>query len=116
LICPRRQEKILVLRKIMDLRFSETYDCLAGFRREMRGVCASSRNVRQDAMDEGSVERRTILLSDGEGVWSWHPWAGAKFAGGNRQATVTNKVMDTGESAQKVVNHRAGNADVLADL
>jgi hypothetical protein len=36
--------------------------------------------------------------ADGEGVWSWHPWAGAKSANDDLQATVTNKVMDTGES------------------
>ena len=31
-------------------------------------------------------------------MWSWHPWAGAKRAGDDPRATVTNKVMDTGES------------------
>ena len=36
-------------------------------------------------------------FADGEGVWSWHPWAGVKLADVS-QATVTNKVMDTGES------------------
>jgi hypothetical protein len=36
--------------------------------------------------------------ADCEGVWSWHPWAGAKSANDDLQATVTNKVMDTGES------------------
>jgi hypothetical protein len=38
------------------------------------------------------------MNADGEGVWSWHPWAGAKSANDDLQATVTNKVMDTGES------------------
>src|SRR5579871_2850190 len=39
--------------------------------------------------------------ADGKGVWSWHPWAGAKHASMTcSQATVTNKVMDTGESSQ----------------
>jgi hypothetical protein len=32
------------------------------------------------------------INADGEGVWSWHPWAGAKFADGNPQATVIEKV------------------------
>jgi hypothetical protein len=31
-------------------------------------------------------------------VWSWHPWAGVKHAEDDPQATVTSKVMDTGES------------------
>jgi hypothetical protein len=39
-------------------------------------------------------------LADGEGVWSWRPWAGAKYADDNLRMTVTNKVMDTGESTQ----------------
>jgi hypothetical protein len=26
------------------------------------------------------VVRRAITIADGEGVWSWHPWAGAKPA------------------------------------
>jgi len=38
--------------------------------------------------------------ADGKVVWSWHPWAGAKSADGDLQATVTNKVMDTGESTK----------------
>jgi hypothetical protein len=41
------------------------------------------------------------IEADGEGVWSWHPWAGAKSANDDLQATVTNKVMDTEESAQQ---------------
>jgi hypothetical protein len=48
--------------------------------------------------------------ADGEGVWSWHPWAGVKSASDDLRATVTNKVMDTGESTQKVVSHCAGKA------
>ncbi len=47
--------------------------------------------------------------ADGEGVWSWRPLAGAKHAvkaAGDGDYEVT----DTGESSQKVVNHRAGKA------
>jgi len=46
-------------------------------------------------------------------VWSWHPWAGAKLSGENRQATVTNKVMDTGESTQELVNTIAQGMSVM---
>jgi hypothetical protein len=46
-----------------------------------------------------------------------HPWAGAKSASTTcSRATVTNKVMDIGESAQKAVNHRAGKAGSLLFL
>src|SRR6185437_3365038 len=38
-------------RKILFFRFSERYGCVAASRRGTRGVCASSRNVRRDAMD-----------------------------------------------------------------
>ncbi len=39
------------------------------------------------------------FLANGEGVWAWHPWAGAKPRDDDLKATVTNKVMDTGASA-----------------
>jgi hypothetical protein len=42
--------------------------------------------------------------ADGKAVWSWHPWAGVKRRGMAREATVTNKVMDTGESTEERVN------------
>ena len=38
-----------------------------------------------DAMDAGSIRAQSVALTidavaDGEGVWSWRPWAGAKLA------------------------------------
>jgi hypothetical protein len=39
-------------------------------------------------------------FADGKGVWFWHPWAGAKSRDDDLKATVTKKVMDTGESTQ----------------
>jgi hypothetical protein len=43
--------------------------------------------------------------ADGKGVWAWHPWAGVKPCERRfREATVTNKVMDTGASTQEPVN------------
>jgi hypothetical protein len=39
--------------------------------------------------------------ADGEVVWFWRPWAGAKSAIDNLQMTVTNKVMDTGKSTKQ---------------
>jgi hypothetical protein len=38
------------------------------------------------------------LRADGKVVWSWRPWAGAKSADDDLQATVTKNVTDTGES------------------
>jgi hypothetical protein len=29
--------------------------------------------------------------ADGEGVWSWHPWAGVKSANDDLQTTVTKR-------------------------
>ena len=50
-----------------------------------------------DALMPPDVRRH----ADGQVVWSWHPWAGVKPAGDDLQATVTNKVMDTGESTKQ---------------
>jgi hypothetical protein len=58
-------------------------------------------NAGRDAMDADHIVRRAMWDADCEGVWSWHPWAGAKPADDDRWATVTNKVMDTGESTQQ---------------
>jgi hypothetical protein len=46
----------------------------------------------------GRSLRSTIgNVADGQVVWSWHPWAGAKSRRAIPATTVTNKVMDTGE-------------------
>ena len=42
--------------------------------------------------------------ADGEGVWSWHPWAGAKPVKDDFAGDGDYKVMDTGASAQELVN------------
>ncbi len=56
--------------------------------------------VGRDAMDASGVARRAVPSAYGKGVWSWHPWAGVKPRETFREATVTSKVMDTGESTQ----------------
>ena len=75
----------------------------------MRMMCSSRLGKRgervvtivgRDAMDARGVARRAKPNAYGKGVWSWHPWAGAKSCETFREATVTNKVMDTGESPQ----------------
>src|SRR5579871_725444 len=46
--------------------------------------------------------RKTCDTSaDGQVVWSWRPWAGAKPVDDDLQVTVTKKVMDTGESTKQ---------------
>jgi hypothetical protein len=62
--------------------------------------------TRRHERGTGSDGRERICLTggalaDGEVVWSWHPWAGVKSCGTFRKATVTNKVMDTGESTKQ---------------
>jgi hypothetical protein len=37
--------------------------------------------VGRDAMDADALAGRAARSADGEGVWSWHPWAGAKCRG-----------------------------------
>jgi hypothetical protein len=45
------------------------------------------------------------MNADGQVVWSWRPWAGAKVAGDDDPATDgDSEVMDTGESAPISVN------------
>jgi hypothetical protein len=39
--------------------------------------------------------------ADGEGVWSWHPWAGAKSVDDESAGDGDSKVMDTGEITYK---------------
>ena len=80
------------------------------------GRIAIVTNVGLDAMDAVTLSD-VQCGADGEVVWSWHPWAGAKSAGDDPQTTVTNKVMDTGESTSISVNTIAqGMSLVAADL
>jgi len=66
-----------------------------------------------DAMARETSEAR----ADGEGVWSWHPKAGAKLATmlAHRADDGDNKVWFTGESAQDTVNTIAQGRPVVTD-
>jgi len=55
-------------------------------------------DARRDAMDAGGIVRRAMSNADGEDVWSWHPWAGAKFAGDDLRATVTKRSWTPGRA------------------
>ena len=55
-----------------------------------------------------------ISLADDEGVWSWHPWAGAKRADDDPRATVTKKSWTPGRARSKPLKPFAcGNAGVF---
>src|SRR5262249_50249357 len=55
---------------------------------------------KRDAMD-ATCRKTCGHGADGQVVWSWRPWAGARPVDDDRQVTVTNKVMDTGESTKQ---------------
>src|SRR5262249_9658027 len=54
-------------------------------------------NARRDAMDV-MARATSAAKADGENVWSWHPWAGAKSAGDEPAGDGDYEVTDTGES------------------
>jgi hypothetical protein len=66
------------------LRFSENYDFHKAISHQPEGRYGqSSRNVGVGCDGRNGVERAISArtnhtMADGEGVWSWHPWAGAK--------------------------------------
>src|SRR5579864_8943121 len=77
-------------RKIFYFRFSGNYDPLPPSRAHERGgrvVTNVERGMRWTWWRRATSDAST----DGEGVWSWHPWAGAKRARDDSLATVTNK-------------------------
>jgi hypothetical protein len=58
-------------------------------------------NVGRDAMDTDACAGRAARSADGEVVWSWHPWAGAKPAGRRPAGDGDYEVTDTGESTKQ---------------
>ena len=58
-------------------------------------------NARRDAMDARLYRLTSDMAADGEGVWFWHPWAGAKSADDDRQATATKKSWTPGRARSK---------------
>src|SRR5579864_3318040 len=71
---------------------------------------ASTRGALRDRHDTRGGMRWTLWAREtnvagayGEGVWSWHPWAGAKSASDDLADDGDYEVMDTGESAQETV-------------
>jgi hypothetical protein len=58
-------------------------------------------NVGRDAMDADACAGRAARSADGEVVWSWHPWAGAKPAGRRPAGDGDYEVTDTGESTKQ---------------
>jgi hypothetical protein len=54
----------------------------------------------RDAMD-AKARATSAAEADGQVVWSWRPWAGAKFAGDDPAGDGDYEVTDTGESTKQ---------------
>ena len=65
-------------------------------------------NVGRDAMDADAFAGRAAQSADCEVVWSWRPWAGAKFAEDDPQATVTMRSRTPGSNCVAVDRRSAG--------
>src|SRR5262249_20799947 len=76
------------------------------------GRLAIATNAGWNAVDAICVARRATRMRTAKACGPGTPGLVLSLRGDSPRATVTNKVMDTGESTQKVVSHRAGNADV----
>jgi hypothetical protein len=90
------------------LRFSEIYDLPKPFRADKEGRFGqSSRNVGRGMQWTSRCRARELScaderhLADDKGVWSWHPWAGAKRAEDDRHATVTKRSWTPGRARNK---------------
>jgi hypothetical protein len=67
----------------------------------MRGASRSSRVLGAGCDGRWQRVRRARQLADDEVVWSWRPWAGAKFAGDDPASDGDYEVTDTGESTKQ---------------
>jgi hypothetical protein len=50
-----------------------------------------------------SCRQTCDMDTDSKGVWSWHPWAGAKHAGDDQQATVTKRSWTPGRARRSLL-------------
>ena len=83
-------------------RFTEFLLIVSASRLHKRGVAHRHECWARDAMD-ARARATSAAIADGEIVWSWRPWAGAKSArriAGDGDYEVT----DTGESTKISVN------------
>jgi len=69
-----------------------------GYSDTLEGRVATVTSVGLECGGREACRRTDGRLSDGEGVWSWHPWAGAKRAGESPQATVTKRSWTPGRA------------------
>src|SRR5579871_1475093 len=100
-------------RKILCFRFAEIYDYRNAIPPREEG--RTRRHDREAGCDGcNDAARRVATIACDKGVWSWRPWAGAKFAGDDPQATVTTRSWTPGRARYKPQSHRAGNVDVSA--
>ena len=66
--------------------------------RPVEGRIAIVTDVRRNAVDASVPSDVRHGFADGEGVWSWHPWAGAKRASDDLRATVTKRSWTPGRA------------------
>ena len=92
--CPVAKPKIFFFAKIRNHALTPVIPPRA------EGRCASSR-TRGGLRWMRDAARRAAQLADGEDVWSWHPLAGAKSDGDDRQTTVTKKSWTPGRARSK---------------
>jgi hypothetical protein len=100
LICPTSEFREFVSSrraKIFRFRFPRIMIIVTKSRLDKRG--RTRRHEREAGCDGRRRYRLTSdIAADSGGVWSWHPWAGAKFAGDGLQATVTMRSRTPGRA------------------
>jgi hypothetical protein len=93
--------------KYFCFRKSEIMPMLRPSRLDARGV-TRRHETRGGLRWTRDAARRAAKLADEEGVWFWHPWAGAKCADDDPRMTVTNRSRTPGRSRRKTLTPSRG--------
>ena len=67
----------------------------------IEGRVATVTSVGLECDGRGRLRQTGEAQADGEVVWSWHPWAGAKCAGDDPRMTVTKRSRTPGRARSK---------------
>jgi hypothetical protein len=90
-VCAYGQYPNFLFAKIVNYAIPNRPDSARGADRD--------RHEREAGCDGRGLYRRTYdTIADGGGVWSWHPWAGAKPVDDDRQVTVTMRSRTPGRA------------------
>jgi hypothetical protein len=96
-VCASGRNPRFRLTKIINYAIPNRLDSARGADRD--------RHEREAGCDGRGLYRRTCdTIADGGGVWSWHPWAGAKPVDDESVGDGDYEVTDTGESSHNAVN------------